>query len=73
MSQLFKYLICIAFGVVIGFVPYYIGTKPLLNRPTVVNEFKKIKNKRGNTAVEVETEIQEAAPKTRRRLFNRNK
>jgi hypothetical protein len=67
MRELLKYLLCILFGVAIGFLPYYIGTKEALNRPTVSNEFRKIKNKKGTTEVDVTTEVQEKERKIRKR------
>lgn len=73
MKKLAEYLICIVFGVVIGFVPYYIGTKEALNRPTVTNQFKKVKTKNGETSIDVNTVVEEEEKSRRWRLFNRNK
>lgn len=72
MKKLFEYIICLVVGVVIGFFPYYIATKDLLNRPTVVNEFKKIKTKKdAQTNVDVNTLVETETKERKWRLFRK--
>lgn len=69
MNQLIKYFLCVLFGVAIGFLPYYFGTREAINRPTVNNEFGKIKTRKGETTIDVSSQVEDKNGK--RRLFNR--
>ena len=74
MKKLAEYLICILFGVIVGFFPYYYSTKDLLDRPTVVNEFRKIKTKKdAQTTVDVSTVVEKEDKKKKWNLFRRGK
>jgi len=74
MKKLTEYLICVLFGVIVGFFPYYYSTKDLLDRPTVVNEFRKIKTKKdAQTTVDVSTVVEKEDKKKKWNLFRRGK
>jgi len=74
MKKLFEYIICLVVGFVLGFGPYYFATRDLLNRPTVVNEFKKIKTKKdAQTTVDVSTVVEKEDKKKKWNLFRRRK
>lgn len=75
MSQLLKYLLCVIIGGMLAGGGMFIAYRPIVRmaeRPTVVNEFKKIKTKKDSeTTVDVSTLVETESKERKWRLFNR--
>ena len=66
-------LLYIAFGFGLASIAFYVYS--LNQEPTtqVVNEFRKIKNKKGTTDIDVTSEVSPPDEEKKRKIFNKNK
>jgi hypothetical protein len=76
MNQLLKYLLCVIIGAAISGGGMWFAYRPIVKlaeRPTVENNFKKIKTKKDSeTTVDVSTLVETESKERKWRLFKRD-